>query len=80
MGLELNLISFISYILIYRKSDSIESSIIYFLTQTIASILFLFSIIFHLKIINFTFYSYNIFQLLLITALLTKIGTAPIHF
>lgn len=70
--LEINLIIFISYIININNKSSIESSLIYFLIQTIASILFIFSIII-IQFIN------NFFILIIISAIL-KIGRAPIHF
>lgn len=79
MGLEINLISFISLIIINKYSFSIEASIIYFIFQSIASIIFLYSIIIYfykLKII----FNIILFIKILLFSLIIKIGAAPIHY
>lgn len=70
--LEINLISFIAYLINNKNKLTIESSIIYFLIQTIASILLLFSIIIILFI--------NKFYYLIIISILIKLGRSPFHY
>nr|ALO70781.1 NADH deshydrogenase subunit 2 [Ocypus brunnipes] len=80
MGLEINLLSIIPLMNSNKNLFSSEASLKYFVTQTLASTILLFSIV---------IMSNNIFMvnqiksnLLLIfsSALLTKIGAAPFHF
>lgn len=70
--LEINLISFIFLIINYKNYFSIESRIFYFIAQTIASIIFLISIIFSLF--------YNLFFFFVLLSIIIKIGMAPLHF
>lgn len=72
LWLEVNLIIFISYIINNNNKISIEAALIYFLIQTIASILLIFSII----IIQFI----NNFILIITIAIIIKIGRAPVHY
>ena len=70
--LEINLIIFIAYIINNKNKLSIESALIYFLIQTIASIILIFSIIiiqFFIKFLN-----------LIIISLILKIRIAPFHY
>lgn len=80
MGLEINLIAFISLILNNKKILSIESSLIYFLTQAIASSILLYAIIFYIINFNINFFIFNNLNNLIIIALIIKIGAAPTHF
>nr|ALO70252.1 NADH deshydrogenase subunit 2 [Aleochara sp. 1 EF-2015]ALO70261.1 NADH deshydrogenase subunit 2 [Aleochara sp. 2 EF-2015] len=80
MGLEINLLAFIPLIQIKNNSFSSESSLKYFLSQALASTIFLFSIIILSK--NFLMVK-NIENLVLMmfnSALLMKMGMAPFHF
>lgn len=81
MGLEINLLSFIPLIINTNNLISSEASLKYFLTQALASSVFLFAVIlmFILDRIN------NVFlikhrNLLISSALLLKRGAAPFHF
>lgn len=79
IGLEINLLRFIPLISSSSNMLSSEASLKYFLTQSIASINFLFCIIF--KIIIFINFNLNYIILLLINiSILIKIGRAPFHF
>nr|AXS66339.1 NADH dehydrogenase subunit 2 [Staphylinoidea sp. 6 KM-2017] len=80
MGLEINLLSFIPLIQEKMNMYSTESSLKYFLTQALASIIFLFSILMMSK--NWFYFSNIDSYLLLIfnSSLLTKMGMAPFHF
>nr|YP_009241699.1 NADH dehydrogenase subunit 2 [Mesophleps albilinella]AMP87966.1 NADH dehydrogenase subunit 2 [Mesophleps albilinella] len=79
IGLEINLLSFIPLISNSKNLLASESSLKYFLTQTIASINFLFSIL-----LNFIFmknFEINLFISFMInSSLLMKMGAAPFHF
>nr|YP_010714899.1 NADH dehydrogenase subunit 2 [Neohydnus jiuzhaigouensis]WDE20713.1 NADH dehydrogenase subunit 2 [Neohydnus jiuzhaigouensis] len=80
IGLEINLISIIPLFSKYNNMYSSEASIKYFLTQTLASMLILVSIIsLSLSSCMFLKLSMN-FNLILNSALLTKMGSAPFHF
>nr|UKO33007.1 NADH dehydrogenase subunit 2 [Stenochironomus sp. 1CZ] len=80
MGLEINLLSFISLIL-KKNNFLIESSIKYFLIQALASNILLFSIIlfsfFLMK--NNNNFIINLLNMLFILTLMMKIGMAPFH-
>nr|ALO70416.1 NADH deshydrogenase subunit 2 [Brundinia marina] len=80
LGLEINLLAFIP--LIQEKSNiySSESSLKYFLTQALASLVLLFALIFMSK--NFLIMKNieNSMMIILNSALLTKMGMTPFHF
>nr|QLY89954.1 NADH dehydrogenase subunit 2 [Nanna fasciata] len=77
MGLEINLLSFIP-LMKDNKLMSTEASLKYFLTQALASAVFLFAII--LFIINSKM-NYNHFsEMMIFSALIMKSGSAPFHF
>nr|QIH96319.1 NADH dehydrogenase subunit 2 [Amara aulica] len=82
MGLEINLLSFIP-LLKNKNPYSTESSIKYFLVQTFASMIFLFSIILIMMISNLisNILYMNMFLTMMInSSLLLKMGAAPFHF
>nr|YP_009175628.1 NADH dehydrogenase subunit 2 [Atrijuglans hetaohei]ALH16785.1 NADH dehydrogenase subunit 2 [Atrijuglans hetaohei] len=79
IGLEINLLSFIPLISNSNNLFSSEASLKYFLTQSIASVNFLFSII--LKMILFkTFEMNNFISIMINSSLLMKMGSTPFHF
>ncbi|YP_004769875.1 NADH dehydrogenase subunit 2 (mitochondrion) [Pieris rapae] len=79
MGLEINLLSFIPLISNTKNLLNTEAALKYFLTQSIASINFLFSII--LKMILFKNFEMNNFLSIMInSSLLMKMGSAPFYF
>lgn len=81
IGIELNIISFIP--LIYNKKSiySREATIKYFIVQTLASTILIFSIIIIETSLNLTFKIFiNSSLILLYSSLLMKIGIAPFHF
>ena len=81
MGLEINLLSFIPLIINSKNLFSSESSLKYFLTQALASSIFLFSIILFFLFNNFNRYEFNFYFLILLnSSLIIKIGAAPFHF
>lgn len=82
IGLEINLLSFIPLIKDNKNLFSSEASLKYFLTQALASSIFLFSIL-----LFYLFNNFNInnnlneyFSLLTSSTILIKIGRAPFHF
>nr|WHL46552.1 NADH dehydrogenase subunit 2 [Euhampsonia serratifera] len=79
IGLEINLLSFIPLISNSNNMFSNEASLKYFLTQSIASINFLFSIL--SKMILMKNFEMNLFISIMInSSLLMKMGSAPFHF
>nr|ALO77515.1 NADH deshydrogenase subunit 2 [Mordellidae sp. GENSP01] len=81
MGLEINLLSFIPIMSSTKNIYSTESSIKYFLTQALASLILMFSIIILLIKNEFIAPTMNSLILMMMnSALLTKLGAAPFHF
>nr|WIM00500.1 NADH dehydrogenase subunit 2 [Stichophthalma camadeva] len=78
IGLEINLLSFIPLISNSKNLLNSEASLKYFLTQSIASINFLFIIILNMFLFNFFFN--NFFSVIINSSLLMKMGSAPFHF
>nr|YP_010722525.1 NADH dehydrogenase subunit 2 [Phocoderma betis]WDV16719.1 NADH dehydrogenase subunit 2 [Phocoderma betis] len=79
IGLEINLLSFIPLISNSKNLLSNEASLKYFLTQSIASINFLFMIL--LKMTSFKILQYdNMMSLMMNLPLLMKMGSFPFHF
>nr|YP_010554769.1 NADH dehydrogenase subunit 2 [Potamyia chinensis]UYO79415.1 NADH dehydrogenase subunit 2 [Potamyia chinensis] len=82
MGLEINTLSFLTFV--YNKNNIIsnEMSIKYFMIQSISSI----NLMFFIFLLNLN-YSWNIFfnlnnvsEILILISLLFKVGSAPFHF
>nr|QFI35703.1 NADH dehydrogenase subunit 2 [Zerynthia polyxena] len=79
IGLEINLLSFIPLISNTKNLLSSEAALKYFLTQSIASINFLFMILMKMLLLkNFEFN--NLISILINSSLLMKMGSAPFHF
>nr|WAR51451.1 NADH dehydrogenase subunit 2 [Zemeros flegyas] len=79
IGLEINLLSFIPLISNSSNLFNSETSLKYFLIQSIASINFLFSIL--LKMILFKNFEFNfLISILINSSLLMKMGSTPFHF
>nr|YP_010166994.1 NADH dehydrogenase subunit 2 [Arctia plantaginis]QRW36436.1 NADH dehydrogenase subunit 2 [Arctia plantaginis] len=79
IGLEINLLSFIPLITNSNNLLATEASLKYFLTQSIASINFLFSIL--LKMILLKNFEMIFFLSIMInSSMLMKMGSAPFHF
>nr|YP_010263894.1 NADH dehydrogenase subunit 2 [Spilarctia casigneta]UIF93590.1 NADH dehydrogenase subunit 2 [Spilarctia casigneta] len=79
IGLEINLLSFIPLISNSNNLLANEASLKYFLTQSIASINFLFSIL--LKMILLKNFEMNFFLSIMInSSMLMKMGSTPFHF
>nr|ANJ70589.1 NADH dehydrogenase subunit 2 [Noterus clavicornis BMNH1425090]UPX88473.1 NADH dehydrogenase subunit 2 [Noterus clavicornis] len=83
MGLEMNLISFISIIKQNNNPMNSESSMKYFLIQAFSSSLFLMSIMLSLNNLNMI-HKMNIMNeminLICLSSLIMKLGMAPLHF
>nr|YP_009825425.1 NADH dehydrogenase subunit 2 [Malaza carmides]QIU83240.1 NADH dehydrogenase subunit 2 [Malaza carmides] len=79
IGLEINLMSFIPLISNSYNLMTSEASLKYFLTQSIASINFLFSIL--LKMIMMKNFEMNpLISILINSSMFMKMGSAPFHF
>nr|YP_010437848.1 NADH dehydrogenase subunit 2 [Ischyja marapok]UTB53980.1 NADH dehydrogenase subunit 2 [Ischyja marapok] len=79
IGLEINLLSFIPLISNSNNLLSTEASLKYFLTQSIASINFLFSIM--MKMMLLKNFEMNFFLSIMInSSMLMKMGASPFHF
>nr|YP_009709553.1 NADH dehydrogenase subunit 2 [Sinna extrema]QEX51401.1 NADH dehydrogenase subunit 2 [Sinna extrema] len=79
IGLEINLLSFIPLISNSNNMMSTEASLKYFLTQSIASINFLFSIIMKMILMK-NFEMNNLIMIMINSTMLMKMGSAPFHF
>nr|UFI48265.1 NADH dehydrogenase subunit 2 [Gymnosoma dolycoridis] len=77
MGLEINLLAFIP-LMSDNKLMSTESSLKYFLTQALASAVFLFAIIIYM--LNYKMNFNDIAKMMIFSSLLLKSGAAPFHF
>nr|AHN85826.1 NADH dehydrogenase subunit 2 [Chilo auricilius] len=79
IGLEINLLSFIPLISNSNNLLSSEASLKYFLTQSIASINFLFFILLNMMLMKY-FEINNFFKIMINSSLLMKMGAAPFHW
>nr|YP_010417479.1 NADH dehydrogenase subunit 2 [Junonia chorimene]USF17534.1 NADH dehydrogenase subunit 2 [Junonia chorimene] len=79
IGLEINLLSFIPLMSNPNNLLNSEASLKYFLTQSIASINFLFSILLNLLLLK-NFYFNDMMSILINSSLLMKMGSVPFHF
>nr|QLY90240.1 NADH dehydrogenase subunit 2 [Simulium lundstromi] len=83
IGLEINLLSFIPLMMDTNNLLSTEASLKYFLTQALASAIFLFSsilFILQLNIFSMITINSNFITLIILSSLLLKSGAAPFHF
>ncbi|YP_004021051.1 NADH dehydrogenase subunit 2 (mitochondrion) [Helicoverpa armigera] len=79
IGLEINLLSFIPLISNSNNLLASEASLKYFLTQTIASINFLFTILMMLILMK-NFEMNNFILIMMNSSMLMKMGSTPFHF
>nr|YP_010491882.1 NADH dehydrogenase subunit 2 [Blenina donans]UWM92668.1 NADH dehydrogenase subunit 2 [Blenina donans] len=79
IGLEINLLSFIPLISNSNNLLSTEASLKYFLTQSIASINFLFTILIKMTLMK-NFEMNNLISIMMNSSLLMKMGSTPFHF
>nr|YP_010528110.1 NADH dehydrogenase subunit 2 [Rhyzodiastes puetzi]UXW64212.1 NADH dehydrogenase subunit 2 [Rhyzodiastes puetzi] len=82
MGLEINLLCFIPLMSQKNLSNNSEATMKYFLIQSMASSLLIFSILLNLLMLNInsTLYTNNYLLMIMNTSLMLKIGIAPFHF
>nr|AXS65671.1 NADH dehydrogenase subunit 2 [Cucujoidea sp. 40 KM-2017] len=81
MGLEINLLAIIPLIANSKNIYSAEAAMKYFVIQTLASVILLYSLILSMSSTEFlTMNMKNISLISLNTALLSKMGAAPFHF
>nr|QJA26184.1 NADH dehydrogenase subunit 2 [Spodoptera frugiperda] len=78
IGLEINLLSFIPLISSPNNLLNSEASLKYFLTQSIASINFLFSILLNLFFVKMFFN--DLLSIIMNSTMLMKMGSTPFHF
>nr|YP_007890452.1 NADH dehydrogenase subunit 2 [Hebomoia glaucippe]AGG84348.1 NADH dehydrogenase subunit 2 [Hebomoia glaucippe] len=79
IGLEINLLSFIPLISSSKNLLQTEASLKYFLTQSIASINFLFSILLKMMFLK-NFEINNFLSIMINSSLMMKMGSFPFHF
>nr|AII02481.1 NADH dehydrogenase subunit 2 [Noctua pronuba] len=79
IGLEINLLSFIPLISNSNNLLSTEASLKYFLTQSIASINFLFTILIKMIFMK-SFEMNNFISIMMNSSMLMKMGSTPFHF
>nr|WGO62307.1 NADH dehydrogenase subunit 2 [Pseudandraca sp. 1 MD-2023a] len=79
IGMEINLLSFIPLISNSNNLLTSEAALKYFLTQALASINFLFIILFKLILIQ-NFELNNFISIIINSSLMMKMGSAPFHF
>nr|ALO76624.1 NADH deshydrogenase subunit 2 [Lema sp. LEM01] len=80
MGLEINLLSILPLMSDSNNSYPSESALKYFISQVIASIFLMFSLILMLKTYELFFNKFLYLEILFDSAILTKMGAAPFHF
>nr|UPL65442.1 NADH dehydrogenase subunit 2 [Geocoris pallidipennis] len=76
MGMEMNLMSFIPFIYKKKEKKTAQAMMIYFLVQSMGSMIILFSILMN-KMIHINFMS--ITSYLIIIGIMLKLGAAPFH-
>nr|ADD83042.1 NADH dehydrogenase subunit 2 [Baetis sp. PC-2010] len=80
VGLEVNLMSFIPLMLSRVVITSVESCVKYFLVQAFSSLLLLLSILTHMQSAFNLWTQFSFPVMLLVVALLIKLGAAPFHY
>nr|APX39274.1 NADH dehydrogenase subunit 2 [Psylliodes gougeleti] len=80
MGLEINLLSVIPLFKSHKNQYPAEATLKYFITQSLASTIILFSIIFSMNMGEFLSMNFNYWMMMILnSALLMKLGAAPFH-
>nr|YP_009346540.1 NADH dehydrogenase subunit 2 [Apriona swainsoni]YP_010873064.1 NADH dehydrogenase subunit 2 [Batocera horsfieldi]APA32592.1 NADH dehydrogenase subunit 2 [Apriona swainsoni]WGV34284.1 NADH dehydrogenase subunit 2 [Batocera horsfieldi] len=79
MGLEINLLSIIPLLKDKNNIYPAEAALKYFITQTLASMILLLSILLSLNIQEFWPETLTFLNMIMNSALLTKVGAAPFH-
>nr|YP_010596110.1 NADH dehydrogenase subunit 2 [Rhynocoris marginatus]WAJ48442.1 NADH dehydrogenase subunit 2 [Rhynocoris marginatus] len=80
MGLELNMVSFIPLIYSEKMKTTHESCMIYFLIQSMGSIIMLFSILINPSLMNSPYVGEEVFSIVISMSMLIKMGAPPFHF
>nr|APX40876.1 NADH dehydrogenase subunit 2 [Psylliodes hispanus] len=80
IGLEINLLSIIPLFKSHKNYFPAEATLKYFITQSLASTIILFSIIFSMNMSEFLPNNWNYWMMMILnSALLMKLGAAPFH-
>nr|QMP96780.1 NADH dehydrogenase subunit 2 [Eratyrus mucronatus] len=80
MGLEMNLISFIPLLYKSKNMASSESCMIYFLIQSLGSILMLISVLLNSSLVISPFMGEGFLNTTLVLSMMIKLGVPPFHF
>nr|WNV22550.1 NADH dehydrogenase subunit 2 [Psylliodes crambicola] len=80
IGLEINLLSIVPLFKSHKNYYPAEATLKYFITQSLASTIILFSIIFSMNLSEFVPQNFNYWMMMILnSALLMKLGAAPFH-
>nr|QEH58954.1 NADH dehydrogenase subunit 2 [Metrocoris sp. XD-2019] len=79
MGLEINMMSFVPLMEKEKSLNSSESKMMYFLIQSMSSILFVFMVIMEPMIMIKEELMKNMFMIVISISMMTKMGMAPMH-
>nr|AYP72685.1 NADH dehydrogenase subunit 2 [Chrysodinopsis sp. EMHAU-1507081] len=80
LGLEINLMSIIPLLTNYKNQYASESALKYFITQALASMIFLFSILILMKKVEqLTNWPNNMILMMMYSSIFLKMGAAPFH-
>nr|QKY63819.1 NADH dehydrogenase subunit 2 [Triatoma longipennis] len=80
MGLEMNLISFIPILYKSKNMSSSESCMIYFLIQSLSSMLMLMSVLLNSSIVISPIMGEEFINMALLLSMMIKLGVPPFHF
>nr|QWX95550.1 NADH-ubiquinone oxidoreductase chain 2 [Acidomeria sordida] len=80
MGLEMNLMAFIPLISKSKDKKSSQAMMIYFLTQSIGSIMLLFSIMMNSLMFLSAIMINELIMVMIMISIMIKVGAAPFHF
>nr|YP_009480369.1 NADH dehydrogenase subunit 2 [Gasteruption parvicollarium]ALJ93752.1 NADH dehydrogenase subunit 2 [Gasteruption parvicollarium] len=80
MMMELNLISYLPLLIFYNNNFKTEIVFIYFIIQSLSSMMFLLSIIFMMFLMENINIGIKVIEMLYMFSLLIKLGCAPFHF
>uniref|UniRef100_A0AAU7YRV0 NADH-ubiquinone oxidoreductase chain 2 n=1 Tax=Rhopalus qinlinganus TaxID=3151527 RepID=A0AAU7YRV0_9HEMI len=79
MGLEINLMAFIPLISSNKDKKSSQAMMVYFLTQSLGSITFLFSILLNSMLFISPLFVSELTKMMIMIGLMIKIGASPFH-
>nr|YP_009127040.1 NADH dehydrogenase subunit 2 [Peirates lepturoides]AHH93170.1 NADH dehydrogenase subunit 2 [Peirates lepturoides] len=80
MGLEMNMLSFIPIMFKSKKTSSAESCMIYFLVQSIGSILMLMLVLTNSSLMMLPYAADELVNIMLVFSMAIKLGMPPFHF